>query len=267
MLKPEKAKRIAKKIASKLTEIKDVKAVGIYGSFAKGYADKFTNDVDLVVFCERIPEKEKRDDKLKELDAKILRNDVFLYEEVEITIFYKTIEDANRWIKSFRNWEGFGNDIAVFIENMIPVSDAGGIIGKLKKDSTYTDKLRKKIFEQRFYALSRAKFLLENPLKRNNAIFISQKLNESFAAYCNLLYSLNKKYFSDTKWINRDLENFRLKPKNCFERLEEFSLLGCGKRGIRRKMEILKSLAEETGALAETLGIDASRGMKELERW
>lgn len=267
MLKPEKAKRIAKKIASKLIEIKDVKAVGIYGSFAKGYADRFTNDIDLVAFCKKIPDKSERDAKLKELGAKILRNDVFLYEEAEITIFYKTIENAKRWIESFKNWEGFGNDIAVFVENMIPVLDAEGIIRKLEKDSIYTDELRKKIFEQRFYALSRAKFLLENSLKRNNVIFISQKLNESFAVYCNILYSLNKKYFSDTKWINKDLKKFRLKPKSCFERLEEFSLLGCGKGGIKRKLEILKSLAEETGILAKKCGIDVSKSMKELEKW
>lgn len=271
MLKPKKAKRIAKKVASKLAEIKDVKAVGIYGSFAKGYADKFTNDVDLVAFCKKIPKKTAKESKLKEAGAEIIRGspsvDSVLFHETEITIFYKTAKDARKWINHFKNWDFNESNIAVFIENMIPAADSEEFTKKLKKNISYTNEMRTKAFEWHFYAIARTKFLLENPLKRGNIVFINQKLNESFRSCCKLLYALNKRYFSDTKWINKDLEKFRLKPKSCLDRLEEFSLLGCGRSGIKRKLEILKSLAEETGTIAENIGIDVSRGIKELEKW
>jgi len=150
---------------------------------------------------------------------------------------------------------------------MKPIADPRGFIKKLKEDASYTDEMRKKIFEQRFFVIVRTKPLLENSLKRNNKIFINSRLSDSFRAYCNLLYALNKRYFSDVKWIKNDLKKFRFKPKRCFERLEEFNILGCRNHEIRRKLNILKSLAEETGAIAETAGIDVSKSLKELEKW
>lgn len=273
MLKKQRAIKIAKKIANKLIEIKEVKAVGIYGSYAKGYADRFTDDVDLVAFCEKIPDKSERENRLKEIDLKKIRDpdinfvDVFTSEKVEITIFYKVVKEAEKWIDSFKKWGGFTNEINIFIENAASLVDPENIIKKLKDGAFYTDEMRKKSFEQYFFGLSRTKPLLESSLKRNNIIFINQKLDDSLRSYYILLYALNKKYFSDTKWIHKDLERFKLKPKNCFERLEEFSTLSCRKKEIKRKLKILKSLAEETGILAKKCGIDTTKGMKELDKW
>lgn len=271
MLKKQRAIKIAKKIANKLMEIKEAKAVGIYGSYAKGYADRFTDDVDLVVFCEKILDKKDRENKLKEINANKIRDtdniDPIIFEDAEITIFYKTTEEAERWIDSFKKWEGFENEIAAFIENTKPITDPRGFIKKLKRSALYTDEMRKKMFEQRFFVVARTKPLLETSLKRNNTIFINSRLNDSFRAYCNLLYALNKKYFSDVKWIKNDLKKFRLKPKKCFERLEEFNMFGCRKHEVERRLEILKSLAEDTATVAKKAGMDVSKSLKELEKW
>ena len=71
-MKINEAINISKKVASKLKELEGVKAVSIYGSIAKGIFDKYS-DIDIMCFCEKIPNEGKRIEKDIELEGFVKR--------------------------------------------------------------------------------------------------------------------------------------------------------------------------------------------------
>ncbi len=246
------------KIPKEVTEVvnvlkksKNIKAIGLYGSLGTGFADKFTDDFDIVVFCRRIPSRKWREKVLKPVIkkmhsaysiAKII--DIFDIGNLEGGIWYKKVSEIKNYIKLFKKGMHFVDDLGTFIHYSKPLYDPDILIRNWKKTiRKYPDWLRK-----REISLLTGTFrftrggLVEKALERKNINYLNNRMAEIKTWIEKVVFALNKTYYNG-KWASKFYSKFKLLPKDFIKKLNRFNNL----KGIslKEKVKILDHLASE----------------------
>lgn len=249
MVSLKKLEEIGKEVAEKISRCPKVEAVAFIGSLATGFVDRFTNDVDLICICKDFPTVEERRKYLgkqnyrKNLESKYI--EIFNLGKVEIDISFRPI----RWLEDALKKDPYDENAEKYnlslIQSMKPIIDKKNIIKKLKRKARYTQEYRKKKIEFCFSVLTHTQKINEKLLKRNETPFLCYRFPLLLEKYANIIFALNKKYFSDLKWIDKYLAKFKIKPKNALYYIRRISELGNRKKELEEKIKLLKKMVKE----------------------
>ena len=256
--------KIAVEVMSVLKQLKEIKAIAIYGGVARGFVDKYS-DVDIICLCSKIPDKKKRVNKIKSLKNSLIkeglgllefeeRSDYFTLKNTNIGIYYILIHEYKKLVHNFKNSKKltkaeFSNVLAhiyytkvlydpqKFLQNL-----KNGIPSpNIKTVNYFTAQLNKTCYKADWpYG---DKIYVES--QRKNPISLNARFTELLDAYLISLFTLNGQYYTGPKWIREDIKNFKIKPKNCLQRIETVAYLGNSKKNIKRKLKTLTSLVKD----------------------
>lgn len=260
----EKLIEIAREVASALKQLKEIKAIAIYGSVARGSVDKYS-DIDIICLCNKISNKKTRVSKIKLLKESLIneglglpefekKTDYFTLKNTNIGIYYILIREYKKLVYKFKNSKRltkaeFLNVVAHIYYTKI-LYDPQKLFQNLKNDIPPPDIKTIKYF---IAQLNKTCYKAEWPYGdkiyvetcRENPVSINTKFTELLDAYLISLFTLNGRYYIGPKWIREDIKDFRIKPKNCLKKIETIAYLGNSKKNIKRKLKILTSLVKE----------------------
>jgi predicted nucleotidyltransferase len=224
--------KIAQPVVEKLKEFPEVKAIAFYGAIGYGYADKFS-DIDLIVFCTKRPNLEKSKQFFKDLGIKIPSKSPFaagfVWKNKEWTIWIELLDNMKSYIDAFSK-----KDLAFCRQNMeqkvgnylfksVVVWDPTDLMKKWKrKFNVYPRWLKKDNFEQLQLVANRIGKLIHSD-KRGNQIVVLDSINLIITLFIQIIYALNDTFYPSTQWFFKDVENLKIKPKNCLERINKIS--------------------------------------------
>lgn len=243
--------KIGREIAKELIKIPNVKAVAYIGSMSSGFVDSISKDIDMICLVDRLPSIEERRKILGERDyfegSTSIYMEGFKISDVRIDIVFKEI----RWIEGTLDYNMEPADDAAEKNNLYPIQnmkiiiDDENIIKNLKKRAEYTDSYQKRKIEFLFSVLAHRKFILDKPLKRKNMIFVNYIFSDSVEKYISAIYALNKKYYSDSKWSEKIISSFKIKPKNSLSNIKHMIMLDSKPNDVNKKIKILKNMNTE----------------------
>lgn len=237
----------AKIIANNLKSLKNVKGISLYGSVGSGYIDKYS-DIDIIAFCNKLPDIKKRKKILDKFTNDIMMNggewSQFRINGIEAVIHYKKISDVKRILRIFfsKKSVGYQKDINTLIYSTKIVYDPGGLLKKWKKRvEKYPQWLKKRVINQIRFAGGIFEEVFKS-LVRNNKVWLDYSINYRIDyGIIQVLYALNEKYFSISKWFYKDIKKFKKLPKNCLKRIKKiYSLNNSGQ--LVRKMKLINDL-------------------------
>jgi len=241
----------ARKVSSVLARLKEIKAVGIGGSVALGYADEYTTDFDLVAFCTRIPDVRKRRKLLSKVvdkwhpEYEHFRNiDVFDLRGLRLcSVFYHELRVFRYFINEFEKGRMFPQLVnhVIYVK---PLYDPDKVLRSWKtKFRKYPDFLRKGEVQCIFPLLRFVRESVEKELKRGNLNFLYFKASQLRATLDRIVYALNRRYWFEgsLKWAFRDYESFRILPRDYLARIDRLNRA----RSIREKFKVIEELGND----------------------
>lgn len=246
------------KVIEALKRQKEVKAIAIIGSHARGYADEYS-DYDIAAFVSKLKPKEERENLWKELGLKIRitpADDIvsLLLNGKKVDVSYKTIDEVEFWLKKLEEGvDWFVATVSIHLQNIKIVYDPSGLLNKWKQR---IKKYPKKLKCTRVLKLQAVVSLFENlhvALKREDWVYVESKLHEALQYILQAIYALNETYHADLiKWLRKDVQNFKIKPMNLWERVVAISKLGLtDENELKRKLILTKELLLETYKLCK----------------
>ena len=265
-MKINEAINISKKVASKLKELEGVKAVSIYGSIAKGIFDKYS-DIDIMCFCEKIPNEGKRIEKVLELEGFVKRKkgwsmqDPFLYGGIHLTIEYENLKETKQQLRSLQNTGKIlrcddADKLRAHVINSKVLYDPKGEIRNIKdglkpliKKLPSSGKSYLKWIKYSSWKIEGERSPVRMAIKRKNLILANQLIDKTIEGLIAVVYMLNGEYYYDPKWIKQDVGMFKKKPMNFVKKIEEIYSTSGSLAGVNKKIKLVTSLIDEIEVL------------------
>ncbi len=250
----ENLKRIGIEIARKISRCPKVKAVAFIGSLATEFVDKYSKDIDLVCICDDYPSvKERRRYLGKENYEKFASKfmEIVKRKEIQIDIVFRPVYWFESALKLDPYDEGAERSCLFLLQNLKPIVDKENLIKKMKKKIKYSDEYKRKKIEFCFLILSNTWKINEKLMKRNDIACLGQRFFALLERYVQIIFALNKRYYSDLKWVEKFISQFKIKPKNALSNIRKFSKLGNRKEEIKEKMKLLKQMIKELAELVK----------------
>lgn len=248
----------ATKVVNALKKLKSVKAIGLYGSIAMGFADKYTEDMDFIVLCDKIPNVKDRERTLKPIIKKWYPAydvwkfiDVFdIKERKECTVFYRTLDEFENYVKRFKEKNRLEGEVTTFIIYGKSLYDPKGFLKKWKSMTRrYPEWLRRNIVGllTGVFRFTRSG-VIEKELKRKNISYINDRIATIKNMLDEVVFALNKTY-SCPKWAFKFYPKLKLLPKDFFKKMNRFnSIEGIS---LKEKIKIIDHLAYEIYKIAK----------------
>jgi len=218
---------LAHNIASHWKPLEYVDAIVAEVASGPDEQDEFA-DLDVVVYCDFLPEEEEVRSVLTYLGAKELyfRPDYiahFIYHGVWVDLTFGRSEEMVRILQESREGECSLSDqyeIASILECTI-LYDLYGLVREWQGEATiYPEALKERIVEDHFANVFTPGLLrfMQTLVRRNDIAYLGELcvLMDHFIA---LLYALNEQYYSGWKRLDKRLERFLQKPQECFPRM------------------------------------------------
>lgn len=248
-------------IGKALANLKGVKIVMLEGSIALGYGDK-DSDIDLVVLSNRFPSLTEIKNKLHDFTQgiKVTQSNIawlqiqFMYKNSEVNVGFGKYEDFRKDVKEInKNPKNplffiYKKHILNWILNTKIIFDRDNIL-KIRGKVKLTEKGKGENIS-RFYMELKKYFLKENSsiqieIKRGNYLFINHLVYESLNKVLEILYTINNKFYRYPKWVLKDINKFKKKPKNVGNVLQAISKLGNSKSDLNKKIKLIKFLVKK----------------------
>lgn len=225
-------------LLNEFCQLKNVKAIGIGGSRASGYADQ-ASDYDVYVYYEFPIQKEERYFILKKHCQQIECNNTFWETEdncvmndgIAIDIIYRNINDFEQGLMSvvydYRASNGYTTCLWHNLLHSDIFFDRNGELKKLQEkfDVAYPEQLRKHIIRKNMSLLSG--YLpsyddqIKKAVKRKDTISINHRTTEFFASYFDVIFALNRKtHPGEKRLVSICKKECRILPDHFEENIE-----------------------------------------------
>ena len=267
-------RKIGEEIGRKISKCSNIKAVAFIGSIAYGFADEYSKDVDIICYCNTLPSIKERRKYLGEQNYEktgLISDHMEIFKidgtNIDITFF---IPEIYEWgLKMNPNDEGAEKHVLFKIQICEPIVDKNDFLIKLKEKIKYTDDYQIKKIERQFSVLCNSKEVNKKPLIRNDTAFLDYRFSFLVEKYASLIFALNKRYFSDLKWIEKHIEKFNIKPKNTVRNIRKMSEMGNKSCEIEEKMKILKNMIFEISEVIkkEVPKAKIDESIKKIRKW
>jgi len=247
-----------------LKQMDSVRAIGKTGGAAlptDGYSD-----IDLFVFCERIPALEVRvvcyslfpqEVKVAEFGESEHPHwglvDSVLIGEQEVNLMYFTQSAFFRSIDAILSGERTEREENYFyptgrlasIQGMHALHDPDGNLTDMKtRISVYPDSLKNAILSRCLPKIDDEEDFMR-AIHRKDVLFYHATLDLALDRFLQALFALNRVYFPSRKRSPEFIRGFAIKPADCESRLERVVALGAGVETLMESYEAWQSICRE----------------------
>lgn len=260
-------------IIKAVSSMKEVCAVGQTGEPGK-IPLPGESDIDIFVICVDIPSREDRrsiydrlidQNRIQHCQISVCEGgdwgvgDVFQVQGVDTMLMYFTAREMEEYLEAVlagRHLDCVNGFYPVgrcaTMQNIQILSERDGYLTHLKeKLATYPQELAGQMV---VHHLPLAHDLEDfgRAVRRQDVLFYHQVLETGLDHYLLALFALNRVYFPSRKRTRQMIEQFKIKPQDCYERLLEVVRLGATPEGIPASYAIWRGLVEDLKSLAET---------------
>jgi hypothetical protein len=255
-------------LINKISTLNEVESIGKCGG--KEFPASNESDIDIFVFCTAIPEVDKRESKIKEIEYGINNVNINAFEgelwgngdfinvgDMEVCVMYFTIAKTKSYIESILNCEHLDRVHNYFyptgrcatIKNMHILYEKNGFIVSMKERlSIYPAILAKKMIERHLPRLNDTEDL-ERAVFRKDVLFYHFALDISIDHFLQILFALNNCFFPSRKRTIEHIVKFDKAPKDCIDKLLKAVELGGCPDTIKQSFDIFVGLSNELADL------------------
>lgn len=253
-----------------ISGLSEVQSIGISGSKTP-LPKAGEGDIDIFIYCDMIPDPEKRQAVLNQLDNLIQETKINIFEGghwgtgdfalvngVETWLMYFTTDETVSDVESILNGEYpdkldnyyYPVGRCAMLKNINVLYDKNSFLGDLKKRlSKYPDKLKKTLIQYHINAIDDTEDL-QRAVSRKDVLFYHFALDLAIDHFLQALFAINETYFPSRKRTLDFIETFNIKPERCSEKLLEVVKLGGSPEGINQSFTIWGSMVEELKKLS-----------------
>jgi len=246
-----------------VSEIEQVESIGKTGKIEISINNE--NDIDIFIFCKNTPDFEVRKEAYKKIDEKMIVKmhdfegkfwgtlDILKIDGLEICLMYFTIEKTEDEINDILKGNRIKKEDNYFfpigrcstIKNINILYEKNNFLKNMKeKLSVYPDELYNKNIEYHVSKLNDREDI-ERAISLEDVLFYHNALDISLEHFLQLLFTKNKCFFSSRKRNALLMEEMKIRPNNCIERLFEIIELGGNVKTITKSYEKWKKLIKE----------------------
>lgn len=252
-------------LTDQISTMKEVQSIGISGS--KDQLPKAgKGDIDIFIYCDTIPEFEKRQaivnhlgDLLQEGKFNVFEGghwgigDFALINGVETWLMYFTVNETLNDVESILNGDYpdkldnyyYPIGRCAMLKEINIFCDKNDFLYSLKKRlSIYPDKLAEILTQYHLNELEDIEDL-ERAVTRNDVLFYHFAMDLAIDHFLQALFAMNKTYFPSRKRTLDIVKNFIVKPERCNERLLDVVRLGACSEGINQSYEIWSNMVND----------------------
>ena len=219
-----------KKYSDIIEELKkfNPRAIAFFGSYGMGLQDRYSHDVDIVVYADRIPNEKTKAAVLSSVSDGSIPTVSFPYDvdifarqhefcEVVFKLCRKIESDVSQLIEGRHDRE---EEVAIFVYNTTILYDDGWLNAQRARIKEYPHKLlATNLLSFLFSALRQVHYYDRAINKRNQPYWAELCLNEGLSSLMHAVFAANKTYYGKYKWAEVQCRNFKLKPKDFEQRL------------------------------------------------
>lgn len=253
-----------------ISEMKEVQSIGISGSKTP-LPKAGESDIDVFIYCDRIPDIEKRKSIISKLDDPLQESKVNVFEGGHWGIGdFVLINGVETWLMYFKISEAISEVEAILQGDYLDKVDNYyypiGRIAMLKDINVLYDEndfLRNLKTRLTVYPEDLAKLLvmhhmeeledtedLERAASRADILFYHFAMDLAIDHFLQALFAMNGVYFPSRKRTYEFIADFDKKPENCGEKIKEIIKLGGYSEGVNQSYELWKSLVQELKSFA-----------------
>lgn len=257
-------KEILNMLLDRIASVDEVRAIGMSGS-KTSIPIAGEGDIDIFVYCKKIPRVEIRD---------ILLNEVESIEDIKINVFqeghwgiadYVSINGVETWIMYFTIEETKINIDSILrgdypdkldnyyypigrcamLKDINIAYDTDGFLQSMKNDLfDYPSNLTQILIKYHTEQLEDTEDL-ERAVTRKDVLFYHFALDLALDHFLQALFALNRTYFPSRKRSIHFVTEFLIAPSNCSERLLEIVRLGGNCETLEQSFALWTDLVDE----------------------
>lgn len=264
--------KIVDTLVSSISEISEVQAIGISGDKTP-IPRAGEGDIDIFVYCDRIPNLEKRQAVINKLGNHIQEGKVNIFEGghwgvgdfvlingIETWLMYFTLSETMTDVEAILNGEYpdkldnyyYPIGRCAMLKNMNILFDKNNFLYDLKKRLfIYPDELAKILTQYHLKELEDTEDL-ERAVVRKDVLFYHFAMDIAIDHFLQAVFAINKTYFPSRKRTLDFIESFDIKPEQCNEKLLEVIKLGGFSEGISQSFSLWSNMVNELKKLGST---------------
>jgi hypothetical protein len=256
---------IINSLIDSISAMREVQSIGISGS--KNTIPKTgEGDIDIFIYCDTIPEFEKRQALINQLDdlsqegkINVFKGghwgigDFVLINGVETWLMYFTVNETLSDIESTLNGDYpdkldnyyYPIGRCAMLKNINVLYDKNDFLYSLKKRlDEYPDKLAEILIQ---YHLDKLEDIedVERAVTRKDVLFYHFAIDIAIDHFLQALFAANRTYFPSRKRTLHFIKNFDIKPERCSEKLLNVVKLGSCPEDISQSYELWSDLVNE----------------------
>jgi hypothetical protein len=257
------------KLINTISSHKAIRAVGASGG-DRPYPEPGEGDIDLFVYCTEIPAKSQRQALLMSLEDEVGQVEIGRLESghfgqgdrlmvagVETWLLYFTLDDARAELESTLDGQHLDRldnyyypmgRLAMW-KTMRVLYDPDGFLQSFKRRlAEYPQKLASAVVSHHLDGLADVEDL-ERAVGRKDVLFFHFALDLALDHFLQAVFALNREYFPSRKRSETYLQDFKVKPLECEERLRQVLALGGNAETLDRSYEIWSGLVYDLKSL------------------
>lgn len=198
------------------------RSIAFWGSYGMGLNDRFTHDVDIVVYVDRLPPQRIRNQVFTSLSDRSLKTiqfpfeaDFFVHKRKFYEITFKACFEMASCVRGLLKGKTSAEDeVAMFLHYTKPLLDDGWMATQKQLIKQYPETLLKSnLFLHLFTALRNVHYFERAIHKRKQALWAEFCINEGLESLTHSVFAANKTYYPKRKWAEVELRKLRHKPK------------------------------------------------------
>lgn len=252
-------------LVNRISTMREVQSIGISGNKTP-LPKAGEGDIDIFIYCDEIPEFEKRKTILNELGDLLQNNTINIFEgghwgigdfalinSVETWFMYFTENETLDDVESILNGDYpdkldnyyYPIGRCAMLKNINVLYDKNDFLYSLKKRlSQYPDKLAKILTQYHLEELEDTEDL-ERAVMRKDVLFYHFALDIAIDHFLQALFAMNKTYFPSRKRTLDFIQDFSIKPERCSERLLEVVRLGSCSENMNQSHVLWSNMVNE----------------------
>ncbi len=265
--------KILDTLINNISAMCEVQSIGISGS--KTTIPKAgEGDIDIFIYCDIIPNFEKRQTLINQLGNQVQEGKVNIFEGghwgigdfmlingIETWLMYFTLSETLTEVQAILDGEYpdkldnyyYPVGRCAMLKDINVLYDKNDFLYTLKKRlSEYPENLAKILIQYHMEELEDTEDL-ERAVIRKDVLFYHFAIDSAIDHFLQALFAINRTYFPSRKRSLDFIENFNTKPKECSEKLLEVVKLGSFSEGISESFVLWSNMVNELKKLEEII--------------
>ena len=254
-----------KKLINALAHHHSIRAVGMSGG-ERPFPEPGEGDIDLFVYCTEIPAGIERQEMLMSLREEVEQFEIGQFESghwgqgdclsiagVETWLLYFTVAEARLELEAILSGNYLGRLDSYYYpmgrcamwKTMRALYDPDGVLQSFRQRlAEYPQALAQAVIDHHLKALEDAEDL-ERAVRRKDVFFFHFALDLALDHFLQALFARNREYFPSRKRSENYLQNFKIKPAECEQRLHQVFALGGRAETLEQSYEVWNCLIHD----------------------